>query len=51
MEVRFAPTLNEDIIRKEAVRMATRQLELQAEKEYREAVKRQKDAEEAQVIT
>lgn len=29
--------------------MATRQMELQAEKEYKEALKRQKEAEEAQV--
>lgn len=41
--------MNEDEIRTEAVRMATRQMELQAEKEYKEALKRQKEAEEAQV--
>lgn len=31
--------------------MATRQMEQQAEKQYKEALKRQKEAEEAQVIT
>jgi uncharacterized membrane protein YcgQ (UPF0703/DUF1980 family) len=47
--VRFAPTLDENVIRTEAVRMATRQMEAQAEKEYKEALKRQKEREEEQV--
>ncbi|XP_052267472.1 cilia- and flagella-associated protein 74-like isoform X2 [Dreissena polymorpha] len=47
VEVRFAPTLNEADVVKEAIRMATRQMELQAEKEYQEAMKRQKEAEES----
>ncbi|XP_053379519.1 cilia- and flagella-associated protein 74-like isoform X2 [Mercenaria mercenaria] len=50
VQVRFAPTLNEDEIRTEAVRMATRQMEQQADKEYKEALKRQKEAEEAQPV-
>lgn len=48
IQVRFAPTLNEDDIIQEAVRMATKLMEVQAEKEYKEALKRQKEAEEAQ---
>ncbi|KAL4221191.1 hypothetical protein ACF0H5_019455 [Mactra antiquata] len=47
IQIRFAPTLNEDDICKEAVRMATRQMELQADKEYKEALKKQKEAEDA----
>ncbi|XP_052759795.1 cilia- and flagella-associated protein 74-like isoform X2 [Mya arenaria] len=48
VEVRFAPTLDEEEVRREAVRMATKQMEAQAETEYKEALKRQQEAEEAQ---
>ena len=45
------PTLRESDIRKEAVRMATRLMEQRADREYKEALRKQKEAEEAQVRT
>lgn len=41
--VRFAPELNELDIKKEAVRMATKALEAQAEKEFEEKLKRERE--------
>ena len=49
VEVRFAPVLDETEVRNEAVRMATRQMEAAADKEYKEALRRQKEQEETQV--
>lgn len=48
--MRFAPELNELDIKKEAVRMATKALEAQAEKEFEERLKReQEEADQALV--
>lgn len=41
--MRFAPELNELDIKKEAVRMATKALEAQAEKEFEEKLKRERE--------
>ncbi|XP_056018167.1 cilia- and flagella-associated protein 74-like isoform X2 [Ostrea edulis] len=41
--VRFAPELNELDIKKEAVRMATKAMEAQAEKEFEEKLKRERE--------
>ena len=41
--MRFAPELNELDIKKEAVRMATKALEAQAEKEFEERLKRERE--------
>lgn len=49
--MRFAPHLEEMDVRKEGVRMATKAMEAKAQKEYQEALQKEKErAEEAQVI-
>ncbi|XP_046572911.1 LOW QUALITY PROTEIN: cilia- and flagella-associated protein 74-like [Haliotis rubra] len=46
IQLRFSPMLKECDIRKEAVRMATRIMEAQADREYREALKKEKEQQE-----
>ncbi|XP_041377895.1 cilia- and flagella-associated protein 74-like isoform X2 [Gigantopelta aegis] len=48
IQIRFTPKLTESLIKKEAVRMATKMLEAKADREYREAVKMQSDLLEQQ---
>ncbi|KAL5014796.1 hypothetical protein ScPMuIL_009066 [Solemya velum] len=46
VRVRFAPQLKDAEIKHEAVRLATKMLEAQADREYKEALQRKKDAED-----
>jgi len=49
--VRFNPSLPEKAIKKEGVRMATKMLEVQAEKEYQENLRKEKEAQEQQIVS
>jgi len=43
VQIRFAPQLEEMDVRKEGVRMATKAMEAKAQKEYQEALQKEKE--------